>query len=99
MVRFNKTAELLEEYRKKYELTRAKLQKTIPPLAEILIPNSMQRKALAALDELRAQNQNKALIISATGSGKTYLSAFAINQCLADLNVVDSNILLSTHIH
>ena len=39
-------------------------------------PNSMQLKALASLSQLRKSGQTKALIISATGSGKTYLSAF-----------------------
>lgn len=74
------SAELLEEYRKKYELTRVKLEKASPNATETLVPNSMQRKALTALDELRKQKQNKALIISATGSGKTYLSAFAVKE-------------------
>jgi superfamily II DNA or RNA helicase/HKD family nuclease len=40
------------------------------------IPNSMQIEALKNLEILRAEKKNKALIISATGTGKTYLSAF-----------------------
>lgn len=39
-------------------------------------PNTMQQEALRNLEGLRLQNKNKALIISATGTGKTYLSAF-----------------------
>ena len=39
-------------------------------------PNSMQRKALRELRRYRDTGVKKALIISATGSGKTYLSAF-----------------------
>ena len=39
-------------------------------------PNSMQKEALENLQKLRAEGKNKALIISATGTGKTYLSAF-----------------------
>lgn len=39
-------------------------------------PNSMQAAALRNLKGLRERNQNKALIISATGTGKTFLSAF-----------------------
>lgn len=39
-------------------------------------PNSMQMEALKNLAILRAENKNKALLISATGTGKTYLSAF-----------------------
>lgn len=39
-------------------------------------PNSMQRKALREIRRYRDTGVKKALIISATGSGKTYLSAF-----------------------
>ncbi len=41
-----------------------------------ITPNSMQIEALENLKNLRKENKNKALIISATGTGKTYLSAF-----------------------
>jgi superfamily II DNA or RNA helicase len=36
----------------------------------------MQVEALASLEALRVKGNNKALLISATGTGKTYLSAF-----------------------
>ena len=39
-------------------------------------PNYMQRKALKELNRNRAIGIDKALVISATGSGKTYLAAF-----------------------
>lgn len=39
-------------------------------------PNGMQIEALANIKQLRAQGKTKALLISATGTGKTYLSAF-----------------------
>lgn len=39
-------------------------------------PNYMQRKALRELNRYRAIGETKALVISATGSGKTYLAAF-----------------------
>ena len=39
-------------------------------------PNYMQRRALKELNRNRAIGIDKALIISATGSGKTYLAAF-----------------------
>ncbi|AUC80053.1 DUF3427 domain-containing protein [Nonlabens sp. MB-3u-79] len=42
----------------------------------LISPNSMQIEALENLQNLRAERKNKALIISATGTGKTYLSAF-----------------------
>ncbi len=39
-------------------------------------PNYMQRRALRELNRYRAIGQSRALVISATGSGKTYLAAF-----------------------
>ena len=43
---------------------------------QIIKPNYMQRKALKELNRNRAIGISKSLIISATGSGKTYLAAF-----------------------
>lgn len=45
-------------------------------LKQLISPNSMQIEALENLQKLRDEGKNKALIISATGTGKTYLSAF-----------------------
>jgi superfamily II DNA or RNA helicase/HKD family nuclease len=42
----------------------------------LITPNAMQIEALENLQKLRTEGKNKALIISATGTGKTYLSAF-----------------------
>ncbi len=39
-------------------------------------PNFMQRKALKELNRYRAIGTNRALVIAAAGSGKTYLAAF-----------------------
>ncbi|SHM76265.1 DUF3427 domain-containing protein [Gracilibacillus kekensis] len=41
-------------------------------------PNSMQVQALKGIEAIRNQNQDRALIISATGTGKTYLAAFDV---------------------
>ena len=41
-------------------------------------PNLMQQEALVNLEKLRNRNCSKALLISATGTGKTYLSAFDV---------------------
>ncbi|UUV98166.1 DUF3427 domain-containing protein [Vagococcus luciliae] len=43
-----------------------------------IFPNSMQKEALDSLDKLRKSGANKGLIISATGTGKTYLAAFDV---------------------
>ena len=41
-------------------------------------PNKMQQLALAALKKLHARQEPRALLVSATGTGKTYLSAFDV---------------------
>ena len=45
-------------------------------LKPLVIPNSMQEEALKNINNLRNKGATKALLISATGTGKTYLSAF-----------------------
>jgi HKD family nuclease len=60
--------------------------------------NFMQETALEKLQNLRQKNQNKALIIAATGTGKTYLSAFDVKNFNAKkmlFLVHRENILLS----
>lgn len=47
---------------------------------EIKVPNKMQEEALLNLERLRKQGVKKAILISATGTGKTYLSAFDVKQ-------------------
>lgn len=52
-----------------------------------IVPNTMQVKALANLERLRALGKDRALLISATGTGKTFLSAFdvknlSVKRCL-----------------
>lgn len=45
-----------------------------------IVPNVMQKAALLSLQELRDTGAKKGLVISATGTGKTYLSAFDVLQ-------------------
>lgn len=47
---------------------------------EIISPNHIQKEALKNLNNLRTKGENKALIIAATGVGKTFLSAFDVQQ-------------------
>ena len=44
-------------------------------------PNSMQQEGLRALDSARSKDQERAIIISATGTGKTMLSALDVRSC------------------
>ena len=45
-----------------------------------IIPNSMQVEALNNIELLRFNGKRKALLISATGTGKTFLSAFDVKK-------------------
>lgn len=61
-------------YRKQKEYTR--LSK-VPRVSQYkLKPNKMQVSAIQALNKLREEGSEKGLLVSATGTGKTYLSAF-----------------------
>ena len=62
------------EYRMAERLSRKKMDS-----AE-LVPNKMQEDALLRLSHQRAFGINKSLIISATATGKTILSAFDVKQ-------------------
>ena len=44
------------------------------------VPNSMQKRVLQKLKETRINGNKKGLVISATGTGKTYLAAMDIKQ-------------------
>lgn len=45
-----------------------------------ILPNAMQREALLGIESIRLKNEQKALVISSTGTGKTYLAAFDVQQ-------------------
>lgn len=45
-----------------------------------ITPNVMQRDALAAIQEIRDKGEKRALVVSATGTGKTYLAAFDLKE-------------------
>ena len=46
--------------------------------APVIHPNTMQQQATKEIEKLRRAGQPRALVISATGTGKTYLAAFAV---------------------
>lgn len=76
------THEFIDKYEELYQIQRSSqrlIQQKIASLQEVHIsPNSMQVEALAQLAKLRSEGRNKALLISATGTGKTFLSAFDV---------------------
>lgn len=76
------TLDLIETYEKIYKKQKEVTRKsTIPSLEQYkLKPNKMQISAIDSLKKLRNSGENKGLLISATGTGKTYLSAFDIRE-------------------
>jgi superfamily II DNA or RNA helicase/SOS-response transcriptional repressor LexA len=64
-----------EIYKKKFLVYKKSEEELFKELNLEITPNSMQIEALENLKNVRKEN-NKALIISATGTGKTYLAAF-----------------------
>ncbi len=75
-----------------YERIRASMHRQSQPASTVLpdeeesfsrehiVANTMQRDALASLQRLRQRGENKAILVSATGSGKTFLSAFDVQR-------------------
>ena len=70
--------DFLTRYIVEYDETReSQAQSPIKqPNTKHLRPNKMQLDAMGELAKLRSQGHQKALVISATGTGKTFLSAF-----------------------
>lgn len=50
----------------------------VPADGQEIEPNKMQKRALKSLAVLHDRGESRALLVSATGTGKTYLSAFEI---------------------
>lgn len=71
------TNEWIESYKETYvkPVRPASVQSS-----KTIKPNKMQKEALKSLKNLRDNNKDKALLISATGTGKTFLSAFDVKR-------------------
>lgn len=77
--------EFYEAYRTRYEIVKkqraiAKLDPEISLEKYKLKPNTMQVGFITNLRKIVEAGENKALLISATGTGKTYASAFAMRE-------------------
>lgn len=72
---------LTKEWVETYEKTWVKpTSQEIRKLNTPITPNQMQQSALAALRKQQKNGAKRSLIISATGTGKTYLGAFAVKE-------------------
>ena len=69
-----------EIHREQFENRKIFIEKLSLSKVEVIRPNAMQSEALLNIEKIRSEGKNKALLISATGTGKTYLSAFDVNK-------------------
>ncbi len=67
-------------YRKQIDYSRLLKKELFISNQREIIPNSMQIEALSNIEHLRSKGKKKALLISATGTGKTFLSAFDVKK-------------------
>lgn len=77
------TDEWIQEYEhrpKRRILVRGEQPIEISPSGERILPNKMQSEALEQLATVVRSGAKRALIISATGTGKTILAALAVRQ-------------------
>ncbi|WP_423479823.1 DEAD/DEAH box helicase [Ligilactobacillus salivarius] len=79
--------EWIDEYEKKYKIQNKPAIKVVSQSVDednsnysIIKPNKMQKEALKNLQKLRLLRETKGLIISATGTGKTYLAALDVKN-------------------
>ena len=95
-------AEIIEEYRTRYETVKKQRkialeyaksdelgqQKTVSLEQYRLKPNKMQIGFINNLKEISKRGDDRALLISATATGKTYASAFGIRDAISGNNKV-----------
>ncbi|MCK9192229.1 MAG: DEAD/DEAH box helicase family protein, partial [Sphaerochaetaceae bacterium] len=76
------TDEWLFNYYNIYEREQKnrQLQRQIDFDKKVFTPNTMQQEALKSLRDLRTEGKDKAILISATGSGKTIMAAFDVKE-------------------
>lgn len=74
----------LEEYNEKYTLYKRIVRDKPNPIYDVssLKPNSMQKAFIESLNKFYENDENRALLISATGTGKTYAAAFALKEVM-----------------
>ena len=76
------TEQWIEDYIPRHQ--KAKMERTrefiLQHNYDVIVPNLMQQEALINLDKIRRDGKSKALLISATGTGKTFLSAFDVKN-------------------
>ncbi len=80
------TPKWIEDYRASYKPLVQWVEDPVKvdPADVYITPNVMQKDALRNLAGLRSRGETKGIVVSATGTGKTYLSAFDVGQAEPD---------------
>lgn len=65
--------------------------------SQVLQPNSMQEQFILNIEEIIRKGGKRALLISATGTGKTYASAFALRKLFTDKIFSNKKALFLSH--
>ena len=80
---------------------RAELSKITRTLdltySKVFIPNRMQEEFTCNVEKIIESGEKKAILISATGTGKTYASAFAIRELFKKNFFVNKRVLFLSH--
>ncbi|MGG3470230.1 DEAD/DEAH box helicase [Neobacillus pocheonensis] len=83
---WNMSEDADQDFINRYEEFLASLKQTqrthqmIYENKQYIVPNRMQKRATENLERLRSFGEKKALVIAATGTGKTYMSAFDVKS-------------------
>ncbi len=75
-----KAEEYINEYSRLYEENRAEYTIQKDNTVQIFTPNAMQREFIKNFTQLIEKGEKRGLLISATGTGKTYAAAFALKE-------------------
>lgn len=76
----------------------SKLTRTLDlSYSQVLQPNSMQEQFILNIEEIIRRGGKRALLISATGTGKTYASAFALRELFTDNVFFNKKALFLSH--
>lgn len=97
-----------EDYREEYteifnksECERKEINRLTRTLdlgySKVLIPNQMQDEFICNIEQIIESGGKRALLISATGTGKTYASAFALRKLFTDNVFSNKKALFISH--
>lgn len=90
-------AELYKNSRKEHEEID-RLTRTLDlSYSQVLKPNDMQEQFTLNIEKIVRAGEKRAMLISATGTGKTYASAFAIRKLFADNTFQGKKALFLSH--